>query len=224
MRKSLKIGFVFSSILFISFIVFTVLLTKINVDTIGPNNSKVGFALINEVMFKLFGKSNLFDKLSDVILLISFLAPIGFVVLGIYQLIKRKSFKKVDSELYVLAITYILTLIIFIIFEFITINYRPVLIEGKLERSYPSTHVLLSFTFLFTAIITLKNYIKRIRLRKIVNSFLLLIIIASITFRILSGMHWFTDIIGATILATAITTLYHSFVLVIRSKREIKKN
>jgi len=223
MRRSLKISFIFSSILFIFFVAFTILLTNINVSNVGPLNSKVGLAFINDVMFKLFGASSLFDKLSDILLILSFLMIVAFIALGIYQLIKRKSFKKVDSELYILALIYILIAICFVVFEIVEINYRPVLVDGKLEASYPSTHVLIIFTVFATAIFMLKNYIKNKTLRSVLTSICYLFMLASVIFRLFSGMHWFTDILGALILSTALTTLFKAFDILIKEKRNTKK-
>ena len=223
MKKTLRLGFIISSILLVFFIVFTFLITNINVKAIGPLNSNVGFSFLNEVIFKLCGTNLIFDKLSDIMLIISFLVAICFIILGICQLIKRKSFKKVDSEIYLLGFTYLFVLIAYVVFEVLTINHRPVLVDGKLEASYPSTHILITFTILSTAVFAIKKYIHKKPLKIITTFTLEIIIVLSIVFRLLSGMHWATDILGALLLATTLTSLYKSFELVIKNKREQKR-
>lgn len=220
MKKSIKISFIFTAILTTLFITFTILVKYINVEAIGPENTKVGLALINDVSYELFGKNNMCDKLSNIVLVLVFTLPLIFSIIGIYQLVKRKSLKLVDKELYILLGTYILTAIVFILFELIHINYRPVLIDGELEQSYPSTHILISTILLLTTIILSKKYIHKKRLRKILTFGLELLLIASIILRILSGMHWITDIIGALILGFSISTLFNSVILIIKSKQE----
>ena len=68
---------------------------------------------------------------------------IGFGMLGLMQWIRRKSITKVDRDILLLGGYYILVILGYLIFEMIPINYRPILIEGAMEASYPSSTTLL---------------------------------------------------------------------------------
>ena len=66
-----------------------------------------------------------------------------FAGIGLAQLIQRKSLFRVDYDIIVLGIYYIIVIFGYLIFEMIPINYRPVLIDGFMEASYPSSTTLL---------------------------------------------------------------------------------
>ena len=96
------------------------------------------------------------------------------------------------------------------LFEFIVINKRPVLIDGRLETSYPSSTTFLSITFLLSPFIQIKKYVKNIKLSKIIcillNVYMLFLVIG----RLLSGVHWFTDIVGGILIASALLMCFYS--------------
>ena len=130
--------------MFLTFIVFTVLVSTVDVRFIGPANSKVGLASVNEAFFKTFKGNDTLYLLTEILGYLTFLIIGAFAVLGVYQLIKGKSLKKVDVKIIALGVFYVVVLIFYVLFEVLVINYRPVLVEGELEASYPSSHTVLS--------------------------------------------------------------------------------
>jgi undecaprenyl-diphosphatase len=98
----------------------------------------------------------------------------------------------------------------YLFFEIFVINYRPVLIEGILEASYPSSTTLLAMCVMPTAAIQLNRRIKSIKFRKAavcsINIFTVFMVLA----RLISGVHWLTDIIGGIFLSMGLVLIYYA--------------
>ena len=118
------------------FILWTVAISLIDVQPIGPQNSSVGFATLNGFIHSLTGVHMAIYTVTDWLGLIPLCFILGFALLGLIQLIKRKSLFKVDSSILVLGAFYIVVMAAYLFFEFYVVNYRPVLINGFLEASY----------------------------------------------------------------------------------------
>ena len=127
----------------LAFVLWTFAVSLVDVKAIGPQNSSVGFATVNGYIHNLFGVHMTLYVITDWLSLVPAVFIAGFGLLGFVQLIKRKSIAKVDHSILVLGGFYIVVMAIYILFEFMVINYRPVLINGVLEASYPSSTTML---------------------------------------------------------------------------------
>ena len=211
MNKKIK-NFIIATALIVSFILWTLLISFVDVQQIGPNGSSVGFATINSAIHKLFGVNFSLYNITDWAGLVPVVFGLGFALLGLIQWIKRKHILKVDIGILILGVFYIVTLILYLTFESIVINYRPVLINGYLEASYPSSTTLLVLCVMPTAIMQLKDQIKNKVLNLIMISLISLFIIFMVIGRLISGVHWVTDIIGGILLSSGLVMMYYSFV------------
>lgn len=144
------------------FILWTVAISLIDVQPIGPQNSSVGFATLNGFIHSLTGVHMAIYTVTDWLGLIPLCFILGFALLGLIQLIKRKSLFKVDSSILVLGAFYIVVMAAYLFFEFYVVNYRPVLINGFLEASYPSSTTLLVMCVMPTAVMQLNSRINTI--------------------------------------------------------------
>ena len=151
--KDNKKQIMISTMLFLSFVIFTILVKTIDVKPIGPNSTSVGFSALNGFMLNKIGVNMIFYKITQVLGLIPILIAALYGIKGIIQLVKRKSLFKVDSEIMILGIFYAITIIIYLFFEKFIVNYRPVLMDGKLEASYPSSHTMISIFISLSSII-----------------------------------------------------------------------
>lgn len=197
---------------FIAFLLWTIAVSVIDVQAIGPNGSSVGFAALNKYFHNLTGVNMTLYNITDVIGIIPFLFVFGFMILGLVQLIHRKSLLKVDRSILVLGGFYVVVLVFYVLFEKVVINYRPVLIDGNLEVSYPSSTTMLALCVIPTAIMQLNTRIKNTNLRKIVAYVLVALAVFMVVCRLISGVHWLTDIIGGILLSAGLVTLYSAVV------------
>ncbi|HOZ80893.1 MAG TPA: phosphatase PAP2 family protein [Candidatus Woesebacteria bacterium] len=192
----------------ILFILFTKILTWVDVQPIGPRDSSVGLATINKWVSDLIGVNMFLYQLTDWASLLALLVAGGFGCLGVIQLFKRKSLKKVDFSILVLGGFYILVIMAYVFFEFWIVNYRPVLIENVLEASYPSSTTMIVLTIMITAVMQFNRLIKKKSIRVLANSFSIIYTILMVTGRLFSGVHWLTDIIGAILLSMVLIMIY----------------
>ena len=128
------------------------------------------------------------------------------------QWIKRKSLLKVDYSLLVLGGFYIIVMMIYILFEIVVVNYRPVLISGFLEASYPSSTTMLVLCVMPTAIMQFNTRIKNMVLKCSINFIIIAFVIFMLTARLFSGVHWFSDIVGGALLSIGMLMMYYSVI------------
>ena len=208
MKRKLYLGF---ALIFI-YIVFTISLLFVDRSAVGPLNSMVGYSSINMWFHNLTGVNWVLYNITDWGGIPPILMGILFGVIGLIQLIKRRSIFKVDRELIILGFFYITVFIIYMLFEFVVINRRPVLIEGRLETSYPSSTTFLSITFLLSPFVQVKKYVKNIKKSKIICVLLNFYMLFLVVGRLLSGVHWLSDILGSVFIGYGILKIYE-FVL-----------
>ena len=158
-------------------------------------------------------------NITDWLGLVAMIVALGFAVLGLVQLIKRKSLSRVDNSILVLGGFYLLVVAAYLFFEYNIVNYRPVLINSILEASYPSSTTMLVMCIMPTAMMQFHRLIQNKTVRIVVNILLGIFTILMIVGRMLSGVHWFTDILGGMLISSALVMLYHSVNVYIESKQ-----
>ncbi len=207
-----KKSFVIGLCLIASFVVWTAAICFIDVGSIGPKDSEVGFSTVNGLFHSLTGVNMFLYTVTDWLGLIPIGFAGGFAMFGLAQLIKRKQLGQVDRSIIVLGIFYIVVLAFYIFFEKVVINCRPVLIDGILEASYPSSTTMLVLCVMPTAIMQFNARIKNKMFRICISSAITAFIAFMVVSRLLSGVHWLTDIIGGALLSAGLVTVYYSFI------------
>ena len=207
--KSKRVFFIGAGFL-VAFVLWTVLVRFVDVKTIGPRESSVGFAALNGYVHNLTGVNMLLYTITDWLGLVPISVAFGFAVLGLVQWIQRKGLLKVDRSILALGGFYIVVMAVYILFELVVIHYRPVLINRSLEASYPSSTTMLVMCVMPTAMMQLRARIKNDLFRRCIllanAGFIVFMVVA----RLLSGVHWITDIIGGTLLSAGLVMLYYS--------------
>lgn len=216
MKKQNRKKFLTAWGLFTAFAVWTALVSLIDVQFIGPQGSKVGFATFNKWIHDAVGVNWWLYSITDWLGLVPIGFCFGFAILGLIQWIKRRNFLKVDRGILVLGGYYIAVMIIYGFFEMVVINYRPVLIDGCLEASYPSSTTMLVLCVMPTAVMQLNARIQIRKFRRCVSILISAFVIFMVIGRLLSGVHWITDIIGGILLSAGLVRLY---VAIINYKR-----
>ena len=191
-----------------TFALWTGLLCCVDVQPIGPRGAAVGFATLNRLFHNLTGVHMTLYHITDWLGLVPVVFGFRFAILGLIQWIKRKHILKVDYSILVLGGYYVLVLAAYLFFEEHVVNYRPVLIAGFLEASYPSSTTLLVLCVMPTAVMELNTRIKHNTLRRCVAWTIKAFTAFMVIGRLLSGVHWFTDIIGGILLSAGLVMLY----------------
>ena len=193
----------------VGFALWTIAIRFIDIKAIGPQNSAVGFATLNQFVHNLTGVNMSLYTITDWAGLVPLGFAMGFALLGFIQWIKRKRILKVDYSILVLGGFYVLVIAMYIFFEMFIVNYRPILINGILEASYPSSTTMLVLCIMPTTIMQFNNRIKNEALKKLISVLIIVFILFTVIGRILSGVHWITDIIGGAMLSSGLVMLYY---------------
>ena len=196
------------AILLGAFAVWTGAVCLVDVRPIGPEGSSVGFAAFNQLVHRLTGVHFGLYVLTDWLGLVPIAVCVGFGVLGLAQWIKRKNLMKVDRTILTLGGFYLAVMAAYLLFETFVVNYRPVLINGFLEASYPSSTTMLTICVMSTAMMQLNSRIQNRSLRLWIlygmGAFTAFMVVG----RLLSGVHWVSDIIGGGLLSAGLVMLY----------------
>lgn len=199
-------------LLLVGFAVWTFLIQEVDVQPIGPNESTVGFAALNGWFHQLTGVHWMLYTLTDWLGLVPICVCLIFAGIGFVQLVQRKSLFKVDLDIIMLGAYYILVIFGYLLFEMVPINYRPVLIEGFLEASYPSSTTLLVLSVMPTLYFQAQRRLTQNALWQTICIFSVLFSAFMVIGRLISGVHWLTDIVGAVLLSSGIFLIYKASV------------
>lgn len=210
MKKRNQRNFGITMGLLVAFVLWTIAISKLDVQAIGPQGTSVGFAAFNGFFHNLTGVHMSIYTITDWLGLVPFAFVLGFAILGLIQLIQRRSLLKVDFSILVLGAFYIIVMATYVFFEIVVINYRPVLIEGHLEASYPSSTTMLVMCVMPTAIMQLNSRIRNQGLRRGIDCLTIAFTVFMVVGRLTSGVHWFTDIVGGALLSAGLVMLYVS--------------
>lgn len=214
-KRTLRVGL----ISLILFGLWTALIQFVDVQSIGPKGTNIGFAAFNSWFHNLTGVNMTIYNITDWMGLIPAFVCMFFGIVGFVQLCKRRSLLKVDPDILILGVYYIVVIFCYVIFEMIPINYRPIRINGYLEASYPSSITLLVLSVMPTLIEQLNRRMKMIGTRRVINIIAMLISAYMVIGRLICGVHWFTDIMGAVFLSCGLYYIYKALVMIALRKR-----
>lgn len=218
MKKHGKRVVLVGSILLVAFAIWTTLIQMIDVQPIGPNGTKVGFATWNGLFHKWTGVHMIIYTITDWLGLVPVFVCMVFAGIGFVQLVQRRNLLKVDFDIIILGIYYVVVIVSYLVFEMIPLNYRPILIERRLEASYPSSTTLLVLSVMPTLIEQTHRRVRNVVLKRIIYSLAICFSAFMVIGRLVSGVHWFTDIVGGVLLSAGLFCMYKALVLLTAKK------
>ena len=195
------------------FAIWTTLIQIIDVQPFGVNGTDIGFATVNSRFHKLTGVHMTVYVLTDWLGLVPVFVCILFGCIGFMQLVKRRSLVEVDYDILLLGIYYIVVIAGYLIFEVIPINYRPILIEGRMEASYPSSTTLLVLSVMPTLFFQAKRRGENEASKRVIGVVSAIFMLFMVVGRLICGVHWLTDIVGSVLLSVGLFWTYKGIVL-----------
>ncbi len=213
MKNKMSPRILLSAFLLAAFAVWTCVVRFVEVKPVGPNGSSVGLATLNSSFHSLTGVNFTLYNITDWLGVLPALVVMSFALLGLAQWLKRKKLSRVDANVFILGGFYVAVMAVFVFFENVVVNYRPVLIGGILEASYPSSITLLVMCVMPTALMQLNARIKNVFIRRFVCVAIVAFTVFMVLARLISGVHWFTDIIGGVLLSASLVSAYSAAVL-----------
>lgn len=213
MENKSRMNFIITGALGLLFVFFTIIVKTVDVKPIGPEQSQVGLASLNQAVAHLVGVNLLWYDITGWLGGVAILVALSFAALGLSQLIRRRSLLKVDMRILLLGAFYVIVGTFYLLFEVMVVNYRPVILETSLEASYPSSHTVIAICIMGTAMLMFHHYLRGKKpWLAALDGLSILLIAVTVVGRLISGVHWFTDIIGGVILSCALIMLYYSAV------------
>lgn len=213
MKKNGKKLLILGTALLVMFAIWTWLIQCVDVQSAGQKGTEIGFAAFNCWFHSITGVHMAIYTITDWVGLVPVFICMVFGGVGFVQLIKRKSLFKVGRDLIFLGIYYVVVIFGYLIFEMIPINYRPIQIDGILEASYPSSTTLLVLSVMPTLVFQVNRRSTNLVFRRFVCVMTIVFSAFMVIGRLVAGVHWFTDIVGAVILSTGLYCLYKAMVL-----------
>lgn len=213
MKKKGKKNLLFGGILIATFLLWTVLIQTVDVHPLGQNGTNIGFATFNCWFHRLTDVHMTIYTITDWLGLVPLVVCLIFAGVGLIQMIKRKSLCKVDVDIIILGVYYVGVILAYSIFEIIPINYRPILIEGVMEASYPSSTTLLVLCVMPTLIEQIQRRLSSVVAKRIITIVAIVFSVFMVIGRLISGVHWFTDIVGGVLLSAGLFTVYKAVVM-----------
>lgn len=206
--------FVDAAALLAAALLFTLLVKVVDVQAIGPQETSVGFAKINKAFADAVGTNMLLYKLTQLLGYAALAVVAFFGFGGMMQLVKRKSLMKVDRELLGAGVLYVVVLALYVAFEKIIVNYRPVIMPGETapEASFPSSHTLLACVVFGSTVILADTYVRKHKARKRVRAVFVILIIVMVVGRLFSGVHWITDIVAGLLFSGSLLSAFKGYI------------
>ena len=219
MKKNGKQVLFLGGIFIIAFAIWTALIQMVDVQPLGQNATNIGFATFNCWFHHLIGVNKVIYTITDWMGLVPIVVCLVFAGVGLIQLIKRRSIFKVDADIMILGVYFAVVILAYVIFEIIPINYRPILINGIMEASYPSSTTLLVLCVMPTLVEQIQRRLSGDVAKRIITIVSLAFSGFMVIGRLIAGVHWFTDIVGGVLLSTGLVLIYKATVmLVIKEK------
>ena len=206
-----KRNLLFSVLFLFLAILFTILVQVVDVQAIGPNGSLVGFATINQLVFDTLKTNDTLYHLTEWVGILPIFIALLYALVGFGELIKAKDLRKVDKNLLSLAVFYIVVIGVYVLFEIYEVNYRPILMDGVLEASYPSSHTMMAICICGSSLFISKRIFKA-QFAKVLNLLSILVMIFLVVGRLVSGVHWFTDILGGILISGALLMIFYTVI------------
>lgn len=212
--NSVKRDFKRPLVMLVVTILFSVLTFVVDRKPIGYDGTSVGFSSINGLFAGSFGYNPVMDTLSDIAMYLSFLVVAAFAFIGVMQLIKGRSISKVDKVIIGLGVLYVVVAVLYVAFDKIPINYRPILQPGEteLETSFPSTHTLVICTVLGSGIVAAKRLFKNEMTVRVLEIAFIAIMAIGVCARLFAGVHWLTDIVAGLLFSVTLVSLYTAWI------------
>lgn len=181
---------------FVCFVAFTLVVKFGNV------------APVNAAVWQHLGTNAVWQTVTDWLGYVTILLALVFVGLLFWQMLRRKSLCRADRNLWAFAVVLVVMVLVYGFFELVVVNYRPLLVDGVAKASYPSSHAMLFATVLPLIMGQVWHYLKSKPWCIVCTVLLAGVLLVGVLGRLLSGVHWLTDIVAGLLVSLFLNGLY----------------
>lgn len=213
MKKGMRNWLISAGICGGLFLLLIVFLLTVDVGY-AVSHAPVGLSTVNGFVFEAIGENPEWEMVSFVLLIISVLL---MCAQGLCIFIKMIRTRKL-WEMVAVGHAWFLALAFYALFEPCIVNYRPVLENGELAASFPSSHTLISVVLFGVMAVWLAYLLPRSVKKYVIIALLGAAVFISALARLMMGVHWFTDVLGGMLLGAMIVSLSGFGFCLIRSR------
>ncbi|MCR4792357.1 MAG: phosphatase PAP2 family protein [Lachnospiraceae bacterium] len=192
-----------------------------DVYTIGPQGTEIGLSSLNLWFRDLFDYPAL-GFFRTPYLITEFIGYLSLLLcgfwgcIGIYQWVKEKDINAVDKTIFATGVLYAITIVLYVVFEKLVVNYRPIIMPGdsEVEPSFPSSHTMLSIIALGSTHYLIGYFLEDTKYKKLIRPLQIacsVLIAVCVIGRLVCGVHWFSDIVGGILISTTLLIIYSFF-------------
>ena len=202
------------------FVLIIVLVKTVDVAAVGPAGTEIGLSHLNAGFHNLIGQHMFLYQATNLLGFWAILTGCIFAVIGVVQLVQRKSLAKVDRQILALGSLFVLLGVIYVLFEKVVVNCRPILMEGETvpEASFPSSHTVLACVIFGSVAMIVRDYVNDKKTAALVQNACLVLMVVAVLGRLFSGVHWLTDILGGLFLSYALLQAFSGVLERLRQK------
>ena len=206
----MKKHYIAAGVYLAAFLALLVCVKYVDVAAIGPCGTSVGLSGANGTFHEKIGFHPALYAATQWLGYLALAVAAGFACAGLVQLLRRKSLWRVDREILALGALYVVLGCLYVLFEKCVVNYRPVLLPGETApaASFPSSHTMLALAIFGSAALLSARYVKQRTARTVLYFLCSALGIGTVVLRLLSGVHWLTDIVAGVFLGTGLVELY----------------
>lgn len=213
MKKGMRNWLISAGICGGLFLLLIVFLLTVDVGYAVPH-APVGLSTVNGFVFEAIGENPEWEMVSFVLLIISVLL---MCAQGLCIFIKMIRTRKL-WEMVAVGHAWLLALVFYILFEFCIVNYRPILEDGELAASFPSSHTLIAVVLFGVMAVWFAYLLPRSVKKYVIIALLGAAAFVSALARLMVGVHWLTDVLGGMLLGGVIVSLSGFGFCLIRSR------
>ncbi|MBQ3830409.1 MAG: phosphatase PAP2 family protein [Spirochaetales bacterium] len=189
------------------FLLFTYMVMKYDTAPVGFGGSVIGFSRFNTAFHELFPGDKGCYAASETLGYICLMLAGANAIIAIADFIRHRGIMNMHRRNIITMCYYAVVVAFYVLFEFVVINQRPT----EAEASYPSSHTMLALCVLYSEFVLLGFAAERNRSWASVFRIVCIVAMLSmIAFRLLSGVHWFTDICGGILLSLSLMMFYRA--------------
>ncbi len=192
----------------------------VDVAPIGPEGSSIGLSTINGAVHDMLVYNETIYKVTEILgyatIAVAFIYTTVQGTRYSTKCIQDKKYRRFlriwDRGEYMKLLVFVAAGVLYVLFEFVIINYRPIILPGEeLEASFPSSHTLLAVAFIGPAIHDAIVKEKSKTAKWVLAASFAVLMVAVVVGRFISGVHWLTDILGGLLIGSTLVLTYAFF-------------
>ena len=176
------------------------------------------FSDLNLAICGSFEKIPAFTAITDFLLGLALTTCLFFAGYGLLCLIRGRGLAAVPRYLWYLGGLYALVVVIYLVFEILSVTKLTPTATWAPFTEYPSTHALIAFAVFPSSALTARRFSSLRKALPLLDAAAVLLCLLMALGRLLAGEHLFSDVVGAAMAGLGLFFLYAAAALPMQEK------